>query len=94
MSSTVPYFLDALDAAPGQWPVTPCKDRPDLFVDSSRIIPLKPVRDAAKELCARCPVRDACTDYAIANDLRDGIYGGLTVDERDAQVRDRITADD
>ncbi|MFI2434716.1 WhiB family transcriptional regulator [Streptomyces sp. NPDC018693] len=92
--STVPHFLDALDTTPGQWPETPCKERPDLFVDSSRAIPLKPARDAAKERCARCPVREACADYAIDNGIRDGIYGGLTVDERDQRARQQATADD
>ncbi|WP_373300779.1 WhiB family transcriptional regulator [Streptomyces chromofuscus] len=29
------------------------------------------------------PAREACADYAIDNGLPDGIYGGLTVDERD-----------
>lgn len=85
--STVPYFLDALDTTPGQWPETPCKERPDLFVDSSRATPLKEQTEKARTYCARCPVREACADYAITNDFRDGIWGGLTVDERDLLAR-------
>ncbi|MFF4726404.1 WhiB family transcriptional regulator [Streptomyces mirabilis] len=88
--STIPYFLDAV---PTHSPDTPCRERPDLFVDSSRTTPLKEKTTAAKALCARCPVRDACTDYAIANDYRDGIWGGLTVDERDQRAQARVTAD-
>ncbi|MEU1853952.1 WhiB family transcriptional regulator [Streptomyces sp. NPDC019990] len=84
---SLPHFLDAQ-------PDTPCKQRPQLFVDSSRLIPLKPARDAAKALCAACNVRTACADYAIDNGLRDGIYGGLTVSERDQLARQRVTADD
>ena len=33
---------------------------------------------AAKALCAECPVRVACLEYALANNLQDGIYGGLS----------------
>ncbi|PWI16034.1 hypothetical protein DI272_19070 [Streptomyces sp. Act143] len=87
--TALPHFLDAV---PSTQPATPCKDRPDLFVDSSRTTPQKDKTTAAKALCARCPVRAACTDYAIANDFRDGIWGGLTVDERDQLARDRTTA--
>jgi WhiB family redox-sensing transcriptional regulator len=76
-----------LDGVTGAWPDTPCKESPELFVDSSRTTPLKEKRDQAKELCALCSVREACADYAIDNGLRDGIYGGLTVDERDARER-------
>ncbi|MDQ1018828.1 WhiB family transcriptional regulator [Streptomyces afghaniensis] len=90
--SITPHFLDALDTAPGHWPETPCKSRPELFVDSSRVIPLKEDRDTAKALCALCPVRRACADYAIDNDIRDGIYGGLTVDERNQRAHERVTA--
>ncbi|GHF35025.1 WhiB family transcriptional regulator [Streptomyces griseoluteus] len=55
--------------------------------------PLKKKTTAAKALCARCPVSDACTAFAIGNDSRDGIWGGgLTVDERDQLARERATA--
>ncbi|MFF0092755.1 WhiB family transcriptional regulator [Streptomyces canus] len=89
--STLPHFLNAVT---GPWPETPCKERPELFVDSSRTTPLKETTNAAKALCARCPVRQACTDYAIDNDYRDGIWGGLTVDERDQLARERVAAAD
>lgn len=37
---------------------------------------------AAKALCAECPVRVACLGYALANNLQDGIYAGLSPKER------------
>lgn len=88
--TTLPHFLNDV---PGLWPDTPCKERPELFVDSSRTTPLKDTTTAAKALCARCPVRDACADYAINNDYRDGIWGGLTVDERAQRAQPPVTAD-
>lgn len=33
---------------------------------------------AAVRVCNKCPVRQACLDYAIANDEREGIWGGHT----------------
>ncbi|WSQ12949.1 WhiB family transcriptional regulator [Streptomyces sp. NBC_01231] len=36
----------------------------------------------AKELCAQCPVRRDCLNYALENDLKEGVWGGLTEAER------------
>ncbi|MEV7451399.1 WhiB family transcriptional regulator [Streptomyces nigra] len=49
-------------------PDTPCREQPDLLVDASRTTPLKKKTTAAKALCTRCPLSDACTDHAIANE--------------------------
>lgn len=37
---------------------------------------------AAKAICARCPVRQACLRYAVTTGQGHGIWGGLTEDER------------
>jgi WhiB family transcriptional regulator, redox-sensing transcriptional regulator len=39
---------------------------------------------AAQQVCARCPVRQPCLDYAISNAITQGIWGGLTERERRA----------
>jgi len=36
----------------------------------------------AKKLCAACDVRDECLEYALSNDERFGIWGGLSERER------------
>lgn len=36
---------------------------------------------AARAICARCPVADACLDYALNHGLKHGIWGGTS--ERD-----------
>ena len=36
----------------------------------------------AKRVCASCEVRSECLDYALANDERFGIWGGLSERER------------
>lgn len=43
----------------------------------------KEIREtAAKMVCARCPVREACLDFALATREPHGIWGGLTESER------------
>ncbi|WP_406286140.1 WhiB family transcriptional regulator [Embleya sp. NBC_00896] len=36
----------------------------------------------AKKVCLACEVRDECLEYALANDERFGIWGGLSERER------------
>ena len=38
----------------------------------------------ARRVCAACPVRQPCLDYAISNRITHGIWGGLTERERRA----------
>ena len=46
----------------------------------------------AKQICAGCPVRADCLDFALASHERFGIYGGLTEKERRAEARRRRQA--
>jgi WhiB family redox-sensing transcriptional regulator len=36
----------------------------------------------AKRICVQCDVRELCLDYALENDERFGIWGGLSERER------------
>lgn len=45
---------------------------------------------AAARACRGCPVRTECLDYALANDEREGIWGGLTPNGRRALTRDAV----
>jgi WhiB family redox-sensing transcriptional regulator len=36
----------------------------------------------ARQVCARCPVREPCLDYALSNQISSGIWGGMTERER------------
>jgi len=38
--------------------------------------------EEAKRLCARCPVREACLDFALRSREEFGVWGGLTETER------------
>lgn len=43
----------------------------------------------ARRICVDCPVRQQCADYAIATSANYGIWGGLTVNQRNRIARDR-----
>ncbi|MEV5877991.1 WhiB family transcriptional regulator [Streptomyces sp. NPDC052101] len=36
----------------------------------------------AKQICSQCPVKKACFDYALDNEIRQGMWGGITETER------------
>ncbi|MFI7448043.1 WhiB family transcriptional regulator [Nonomuraea sp. NPDC049714] len=38
--------------------------------------------DAAKQVCRDCPVRERCLEYALAEGIEFGVWGGLTASER------------
>ena len=40
----------------------------------------------AKMICSTCPVKKQCLDFAISNNIEEGIFGGLTFDERKSLV--------
>jgi WhiB family redox-sensing transcriptional regulator len=49
--------------------------------------PEREIREAeAKEVCASCPVRRQCLDYALEKSFKQGIWGGCIDEER---VRER-----
>ncbi|MBC9718414.1 WhiB family transcriptional regulator [Streptomyces sp. TRM66268-LWL] len=57
----------------------PAKDIDELFFHAARD---RAAIDEAKSICGRCSVKKACFDYALDNEIRHGIWGGLTEDER------------
>lgn len=35
----------------------------------------------AKKICAECPVREACLEFALRTNVDDGVWGGLSITE-------------
>lgn len=46
--------------------------------------------DPARRVCAGCPVRPECLDYALDCSIRHGLWGGLSPRERAALNRRRV----
>ena len=45
----------------------------------------------ARRICRKCPVRQACLEFAVRNRIEDGIWGGMSVERRRVLARDRRT---
>lgn len=65
-----------------------CRDAdPELFFPVSDMGPGARQVAEAKAVCARCPVRAQCLDYALDAALDHGVFGGTTERERRELVR-------
>ncbi|HYK32735.1 MAG TPA: WhiB family transcriptional regulator [Streptosporangiaceae bacterium] len=65
------------------WRVAACRDaEPELFFPLSATSASSAQVRRAKLICASCQVRSACLDYALDHRQEQGIWGGLTEEER------------
>jgi WhiB family redox-sensing transcriptional regulator len=65
------------------WSLAACQSAdPDLFFPIATSGPALKQVAGAKAVCARCPVRTDCLRYALAADPLQGIWGGLSEEER------------
>lgn len=62
---------------------------PDLFFPISSTGRAVQQIAKAKTICAGCPVRQACLEFALEHDLAHGIWGGTTPEDRQAWRRRR-----
>lgn len=56
-----------------------------LGLDANLFFPLQGRADCVKEakkVCAACPARNKCLEWANINQIAYGVWGGLTVSER------------
>ncbi len=70
---------------------------PEIFFPIGTCGPAMAEIDRARQICAGCPVRTRCLDWALAHGAAFGIWGGLTEHERRARRREHravSTADD
>lgn len=45
--------------------------------------------EVAKRICAECPVKSPCLEYALANRIDHGVWGGTSERERRRILRQR-----
>jgi WhiB family redox-sensing transcriptional regulator len=58
------------------------REEPELFFPIGNTGPALIQIEEAKAVCNRCPVIDACLQFALASGQSAGVWGGLTEDER------------
>ncbi len=62
-----------------------CRDvDPDLFFPVGNACPALVQIDQAKQVCAGCPVRAPCLEWALASGQEAGVWGGTSEEERRA----------
>lgn len=70
-----------------------CRDAdPEVFFPNGTTGPALAQITAAQSICATCPVTADCLDWAVETGQDNGIWGGLTEDERRDVRRDRVSA--
>lgn len=71
-----------------------CRDEdPELFFPIGTTGPALLQVDEAKAVCQRCDVRDECLRWAMDSGQDNGVWGGLSEDERRAlRRRSRVVA--
>jgi WhiB family transcriptional regulator, redox-sensing transcriptional regulator len=65
---------------------------PDLFFPIASTGPTDKQIARAKTVCAGCPVRHECLEFALSHEQTYGIWGGTTVEERQRDRRRRRRA--
>jgi WhiB family redox-sensing transcriptional regulator len=78
-------LMDAIEEV-GQ---TPCMNAPDFFFPDEGKDWGQKMSDTnqAKKLCSMCPVRLQCLEYALVAREWDGVWGGLSGNERKKLIR-------
>lgn len=62
--------------------LTPCSSNPEFFADRS----IEVSADDAEQMCHGCPLIKECYDYAVADEVNAGIWGGIHFDEDDGTL--------
>lgn len=59
-----------------------CRQVPDIFFPEEWTVGRKKAIDTAKTICARCPIKDLCLDYAMTAKEEFGIWAGTMKADR------------
>lgn len=88
--ATTPDTIPASDPDRPWWDDANCSADPDSFYPEENGIYRH--LDVAKAICAGCPVRPECLEYALDNREAHGVWGGLSEYERQPLQRSRRRA--
>lgn len=62
---------------------------PETFFPAGATGPALELIERAKQVCAGCDVSSHCLEYALGTHQDDGVWGGMTEDERQSLRRQR-----
>jgi len=66
--------------------ITPCADSPEFYADRSIEVSV----EEAEIMCYGCPLLKQCYDYAVADNITAGIWGGIHFDEDEGALFDEF----
>lgn len=64
--------------------LTPCTNEPEFYADRS----IEMSVEDAEVMCYGCPLLKACYDYAVADNVNAGIWGGIHFDQDEGTLFD------
>jgi WhiB family redox-sensing transcriptional regulator len=80
--------MTVIDNRASWWSRVACSTAdPDLFFPISSSGPAARQATKAKAICAGCEIKQACLDYALDAGPVQGVWGGMTEEERRQLVR-------
>ncbi len=62
---------------------------PSVFFGAEGVAMTEPETERAKRICAICPVREACLEFALSTNQKHGVWGGAGEVERRRMKCDR-----
>jgi WhiB family redox-sensing transcriptional regulator len=82
-------IIDTRSTDHGDWRTrSACRDEdPELFFPIGTTGPAVLQIEEAKAVCRRCPVAEQCLQWALESGTNEGVWGGLSEDERGAMKR-------
>lgn len=86
LSARTPEILPEDYSEAARWMVSAlCRDRdPELFFPQDGV-----GVERARRVCAQCPVKDECLEYALKTRQEHGVWGGASERERRRMLRRR-----
>ena len=93
MANVIPLHTGVPSEDPSWYDEAACHTlAPDLFFPRGRTGSAAELAEAAKRVCASCPVAGPCLEYALATNQEYGVWGGTTEDERRSLRRQTAAA--
>jgi WhiB family transcriptional regulator, redox-sensing transcriptional regulator len=88
--SRTPASAEACHAGDWRYDANCLDEDPELFFPIGNTGPAVEQESQAKAVCQACPVAETCLEWAINTRQDDGVWGGLSGNERRTEIRRRL----